>query len=150
MAGAGGATNRARSAFLSNWTTLVRGTCSMTSMRSGNCQRTHPCAARCAWTRGACPGQHDLMLIGHEEHRAWLTEALSSRCGCSAPPELFAQPIAASASSGVVSMHVNEGTSRTVCVDASLSRISWTRSRKSATESLSKATTNSWSSSPNE
>src|SRR6202011_6109096 len=62
----------------------------------------------------------------------------------------FVQPIAARTSSISIAMHVNEGTSRTVCVDASLPRISWTRSRKSATESLSNATTNSWSSSPNE
>jgi len=37
-----------------------------------------------------------------------------------------------------------------VWVDASLTRISCTRSRKSLTESLSKATTNSWSSRPYE
>src|SRR6202049_169498 len=62
----------------------------------------------------------------------------------------FVQPMAARTSSISIAMHVKDGTSRTVCVDASLPRISWTRSRKSATESLSNATTNSWSSRPNE
>ena len=33
-----------------------------------------------------------------------------------------------------MAMQVKDGTSRTVWVDASLPRISWTRSRKSATE----------------
>src|SRR5205807_3985837 len=61
-----------------------------------------------------------------------------------------AQPIAASISSTPVLTQLNDGTSRTVWVEASLSRISCTRSRKSLTESLSKATTNSWSSSPKE
>src|ERR1700758_5810728 len=47
-------------------------------------------------------------------------------------------------------MHVNVGVSRSVDELDSVVRRRWTRSRKSAGLSVSKATTNSWSSRPNE
>src|SRR5690348_11100807 len=47
-------------------------------------------------------------------------------------------------------MQVKLGVSRRVKADASVVRRRWTRSRNAPASSVSKATTNSWSSSPNE
>ena len=57
---------------------------------------------------------------------------------------------ALSARSTEVDTQVNVGVSRFVYADASVVRRRWTRSRKRAGSSASNATTNSWSSSPNE
>ena len=64
---------------------------------------------------------------------------------CSAAPSS-----AFSARSTDIATHVNVGVSRLVKSEDSVVRRRWTRSRKTAGSSPSKATTNSWSSSPNE
>src|SRR5216684_248755 len=79
--------------------------------------------------------RHELRHHLHAE----LTGALSAR-----------YPSDSRIASTVVRRQVYIGVSRTVYFDDSVSRRSCTRSRNSAAESASKATTKSWSSSPKE